>query len=208
MRKSRWTDLQLLHLHDLYSDHPTADVARFIGRSTTSTYQVAQRYGLAKSDEYLDGPASGRLLHGDTRGASSRFKKGHVTWNSGMKGWKAGGRAPLTQFKPGMMPHNHSPVGTVVLATDGYLKIKVAEPKQWKWLHRYVWEKMNGPIPTGVCITFKDGNSQNCDPGNLKAKSRTEVLEGNSRERYPKEVLAVIKLATRLKRKIDERVNR
>lgn len=39
------------------------------------------------------------------------------------------------------------------------------------FLHRYVWEKNNGPIPPGYHIHHKDGNKLNSEISNLECLS-------------------------------------
>ena len=46
---------------------------------------------------------------------------------------------------------------------NGYLK-----SQKVGWLHRYVWEKHNGPIPKGFIIHHKDHNKLNNDISNLE----------------------------------------
>lgn len=106
-------------------------------------------------------------------GISGRFEKNHVPANKGKKGFYAPG-CEKGWFKKGQVPHNHLPVGTEVLSTDGYVKVKVAEPRSWKFKHLMEWEKHNGPIPQGFLVSFKDGDHLNCDISNLMLLSRAE----------------------------------
>lgn len=99
-------------------------------------------------------------------GLTGRFEKNHVPANKGKKGWCAPG-SEKGWFKKGHIPHNSVPVGTEVMSTDGYLKIKVAEPNIWKFKHIMEWEKHNGKVPEGHLISFKDGNHMNCNIKNL-----------------------------------------
>ena len=48
-------------------------------------------------------------------------------------------------------------------------------------LHRTVWEEHNGPIPEGMMVTFKDGNTENCDIGNLTLIDMAENVAMNCR---------------------------
>ncbi len=117
--------------------------------------------------------------HGIKSGLDGRFEKGHVPENKG-KTWdeimskEAQARSRKTCFRKGNVPHNHLPVGTVVKTTDGYMARKIGEPHEWEYIHRATWEKHNGPIPEGMCVTFKDGNTENCDIDNLMLISRAE----------------------------------
>ena len=50
-----------------------------------------------------------------------------------------------------------------------------------KLLHREVWEDNFGPIPLGHEVHHKDGNRQNCDPGNLECLTRSEHTKRHPR---------------------------
>ena len=58
------------------------------------------------------------------------------------------------------------PVGSIYKLTGGYLYIKTA-PKKYEMLHRYLWEKENGPVPDGYSLIFLDNNKENCDLSNI-----------------------------------------
>lgn len=110
-----------------------------------------------------------------------RFEKGHASPNKGKK-WSeylsAESQEKLRQtcFKKGNIPHNHKPIGTEVQVTDGYIKVKIAEPNKWALKHRLVWTQANGEIPKGVKIIFLDGDRTNCDLSNLAAVKDAEEL--------------------------------
>lgn len=53
---------------------------------------------------------------------------------------------------------------------NGYLK----NTEKGLWLHRYIWEKYNGPIPEGYVIHHKDHNKLNNDISNLEMISDRE----------------------------------
>ena len=42
-------------------------------------------------------------------------------------------------------------------------------------MSRVTWEKHNGPIPEGMCVSFKDHDNMNCDISNLMLVSRAEI---------------------------------
>ena len=122
--------------------------------------------------------------HGLASGYDTRFKKGHASFNKGLKQTEFMSPEQIenskrTRFQTGHMPHNHLEVGTVVVTTDGYLARKIAEPNQWEMVHRRVWEDHNGPIPKGYCIIFLDGNPLNCDISNLQMVSLAENCRMN-----------------------------
>jgi hypothetical protein len=89
--------------------------------------------------------------------------------------------AEPTMFKKGNVPKNRAEVGTEVLMSDGYVKVKVAQPRTWKRKHVFIWEQENGDLPKDKMVIFLDQNKQNFDPSNLVAitKQTNLVLERN-----------------------------
>lgn len=65
------------------------------------------------------------------------------------------------------MPHNYIPVGSERINKDGYIEVKVADPKTWKQKHRLIYERVHGPIPKDCIVIFKDGDKTNFDINNL-----------------------------------------
>jgi len=69
------------------------------------------------------------------------------------------------------------PIGTIVVLSNGYKSIKVANSKgkhNWEYLHRYVYEHTtNSKIKPNECIVFLDKNPLNCDFNNLKLVDKT-----------------------------------
>lgn len=111
-------------------------------------------------------------------GLTGQFEKGHVPQNKGKKGMQMHPNAVATQFKKGHTPANKTPIGTVLKKDDGYLWKKVGEGcRDWKQLHRIIWEEANGPIPDGHLITFKDGNRMNVSLDNLEIVTKGESIE-------------------------------
>jgi len=119
--------------------------------------------------------------HGIKSGRTGCFKKGCVTWNKGVTGYMG---ANKTSFKKGQVPKNITPIGTErICSKDGYILIKVNEPNpytaaktRYKFKHIVVWEKENGPLPKNRVVIFLDGNKLNCEPENLDAITRSELL--------------------------------
>lgn len=75
--------------------------------------------------------------------------------------------SPGTEFKKGHMPHNYKPVGTERISKDGYLEIKVEDPKKWKGKHILIWESAHGSIPKNHVVIFADGDKRNFNLENL-----------------------------------------
>lgn len=99
-------------------------------------------------------------------GRTGRFQKGQVPPNKGKKGVCAAG-CEKTWFPKGNIPKNYRSIGSERISKDGYIEVKVADPNKWKLKHRIVWEKVNGPVPKGYIIIFRDNDKTNTDINNL-----------------------------------------
>ena len=200
MRKF-WTYREIEILKDEYPFMPTKLIAEQLNKSISQVYNKVFHLKLKKDDDYLNSEYSGRLTGKDTRGLKTRFKKGHKSWNKGMKGLKIGGEE--TQFKIGHIPHNHRHIGSIRKNTNSYLYIKIDEPKEWMALHQYNWIQANGEIPEGMFLKFCDGNPLNCDVNNLYLSDRISNMKENTIHRYPTELKSTIRALGKLKRKIN-----
>lgn len=139
--------------------------------------------------------------NGLNTGIDGRFKKGQTAHNKGIKGWYAQGME-RNWFKKGNISWNHKPVGSERVNVDGYVEIKVEEPKKWQLKHRYIWEKENGKIPKGMLLIFKDNNKLNIDLDNLMLISKAEnaVINGAGDSVFTGQAKEVIVNLVRLKR--------
>ena len=138
-------------------------------------------------------------------GLTGRFEKGHVPPNKGRKGYCSPG-SEKGWFKKGQQPWNHANVGDEAWTTDGYLKVKIAEPNKWRMKHVLEWEKVNGPVPEGFMVIFKDQDHANCSIENLAliSKSENAIMNGQGlRSEDPKLTETGILLA-RLKHKVSQ----
>lgn len=104
------------------------------------------------------------------------FKPKEIPWNKGKKGLHL---SPSTEFKKGSTPANTKPVGSEFRRIDGYIWVKIAEPRAWREKHVLLWESVNGPRPKGHSIIFIDQNPDNIVIENLKAVSRRLLLRLN-----------------------------
>lgn len=197
-----WSEKEISMLKMRYPNERAEVIAAALEVKLHIVYAKAKKLGLKKSEAFKGSPDSGRL--DGLKGADSRFKKGNVPWTKGIH-FVAGGRSAETRFKKGMTPHNHLPVGSTVMATIGYLKTKVAEPNKWKFTHRLNWEAVNGQVPKGMLLEFKDGNRENCDVSNLELVTKEQHLSRYTIHNYPPELKQVIHLTGALKRKINRR---
>lgn len=198
-----WTAEAEAILRATFADTPTSEIAARLGVKPTRVSSKAKLMGLKKSAEYLASERSGRMRKGDTRGSQTRFRAGQPSWNKG-KEFRPGGRSSDRYFKKGMKPHNWVPVGTVVRATSGYLKEKVAEPNRWEWLHRRTWRLAHGSIPRGHVVAFRDGNIENCAIENLELFSQQEWMRRNSVTRLPEELRELVRAKAVLSREINK----
>jgi len=194
-----------------YPDNLTRDLAKFLNRSETSVYQRATILGLRKSDVFLKSDISGRLTKLFSIGNNYRFKKGQKAHNKGKKRIEymtseAIEKAKQTHFQKNHLPHNTREDGDIRIQNDNgkdyqYIRVSLAK---WKPLSHYNWEQINGPVPKGYNIVFKDGNTMNCDPLNLECISKKENMSRNSIMRYPKELIPIIRLNSSIKKQIKQ----
>lgn len=205
-----WTDAERAVLRELYADTPTAVIAARLGRSVGTVFTAAYNLGLRKSDTYFEAGHGARLT--GERGRSTRFKAGQPSWNKGTR-FVAGGRSAETRFKPGQKSHTWRPVGSYRIRDDGYLEQKVSDtgytPRDWRTVHRLVWEAVHGPTPAGHLVVFKPGR-RTADPAHItldavELVSRQELMARNTIHRYPAELKQNIKLLARVKKLLDKK---
>ncbi len=117
-------------------------------------------------------------------GLTGHFEKGHVPKNKGKKmNQSQYEKCAPTMFKKGNRPHNYRPVGSERFGKDGYLEVKVADPKTWKGKHVAIYEKHFGPIPKGSKVIFLDRNKMNFDIENLALVTSAELARLNQNHR-------------------------
>lgn len=133
-----------------------------------------------KTDYKINQIKAFRKNHYLISGISGKFEKGHVSSNKGKKGLYIPG-SEKGWFKKGQRPPNWQPVNTEIVDTQGYHKIKIAEPNKWKFKHIMEWEKHNGKIPDGCNIVFKDNNKDNIDITNLMLVTKAEHVIMNNK---------------------------
>lgn len=218
--RMKWTAEQDEQLLDMYPRMKTERVAEAMGLRVKQINSRAHVLRLRKSREYLASEESGRMRAGH-KGNSSSFKPGHKTWNAGLKGWQAGGRAEQTKFKPGQRRGRAAvlwrPIGHERLTKEGILQRKVADtgntPRDYRSVHGLVWEQAHGPIPPGHVVVFKAGRhtsvAAEITEDRLELVSRRELMLRNSRHtRYPVELNKLIQLKGALNRKINNRTKK
>lgn len=201
--RRRWTLAEEEMLRRRYPHELARVLARELGRPIHHIHAKAKRLGLSKSEEFLSSKA---CRWDGSQGLSCRFPKGHEPWNMGLKGVATGGHA--TRFKPGHRPCNWLPVGSLRFSKEGYLQRKVTDtgypPRDWKGVHILLWEEAHGPVPSGHCLAFRDGNKRNITLENLELITRAERMRRNTIHRYPPELKGAIRTLGRLKRTLKE----
>lgn len=136
------------------------------------TLLVNQTFGTSFTEQQI---RSWKKRHRVSSGFSGQFQKGHTSWNKGKKmPDETRAKVKRTWFPKGNRPKNAWPVNTEVVTTDGFIKVKIAEPNVWKLKHHIVWEQAYGERPKGYGIRFKDGNRLNCELDNLILLSNRE----------------------------------
>ncbi len=203
MSRRPWTEMEDMILRAKYSIAATDELCRILKRTPRSVYARAPLFGLKRDRSWLI--EAGKKLSQNPAAVATRFAKGSVPANKGKKMRpEIYDKLAPTMFKSGHMPINHRPVGSERVNVDGYVEIKVAEPRKWKLKHRVVWEEQNGPIPRGYNIQFRDGNPLNVQLDNLYIISRADQLKNQNsiQARYPEELRGVIRVKATLKGQI------
>lgn len=120
-----------------------------------------------------------RLRHGIKTGRTGYF---HTPENPHSFKWekgKCGKGCEKGWFKKGGTPHNTAQVGTKVKDSDGYWKIKVAEPDKWEYIHRRIWEEAHGKLSRNVPVIFLNQDKDDLRLENLMAVTRGDLATIN-----------------------------
>ena len=154
------------------------------GRSFAELAEMMRRrFGCKFTEKIVAGYCK---RYGLCNGRDTRFPRGIVPANKGQKmpDWVRR-KCEKGFFKPGRIPENTLPIGSLVKSTDGYWwrKIKEASRTRGGWVqeHRRIYEATYGPISAGMMISFKDNNPDNLAPENLILVSRGEHACVNAR---------------------------
>jgi hypothetical protein len=150
-----------------------------IARRLNISYSIIQR----RINKKLGLKLSAEIYH--ERHYKGCFKKGQKSWNKGCHTIHKG--SEKSWFKKGHQPANTLFDGAIVIRFDHYNRsidarpIKFIRVNKGKWVEyqKYIWEKHNGPIPKGMVIRFKDGDSMNTDINNLMLITKAQNLMMN-----------------------------
>jgi len=139
----------------------------------------------------------------------SHFKKGDVPHNLGKRmSLDTYEKVSNTFFKAGRNPHDTREELAISKRWDNsgcfYWYIRMAV-KNWQLLHRVIYKNYhNVELTFSDIIVFLDKDHDNVNPDNLKLLSRDENMNRNNpRLHYPKDVVDIIRLNNKLKRKIN-----
>ena len=193
--KGKWTQEEIEILSRLYPNHYAREIAGILGRGISSIYCKARTLGIESSREKIQ--RAGYEVSKSPSSIASRFQKGHNPVNKGKRvSPEIYAKMQPTMFKKGQNPVNHRDVGSERVNVDGYIEIKVAEPNRWRLKHRVIWEQVNGAIPKGFNVQFKNHNRQDCRIENLYLISKAEQMakENSFWAKYPKEIQEIIHL--------------
>lgn len=203
MNRKVWTQEDVEILTRMYPDHFAQEIAGLLGRKIPSIYNKAAMLGLKCNPEKIR--RAGKMSCGNPKNIATRFTKGHIPANKGKSmPPEVYAKAALTMFKKGNRPHNTAAVGDEAIRKGGYIYVKVAEPNIWRAKHKMLWESINGKIPKGYNIQFKNRDVTDIRIENLYMISRSEQLkkENSLMARYPEDLQKVIRLKGSLKRQI------
>jgi hypothetical protein len=190
-----------------------SELAEKFNCSVRKIYNTAFDMGLKKDPEFVKEIARKNMERTDHPAKKHWRQKGCIPLNKGLKQIdymtpEGIERSKATRFQKGRLGWNHKPVGYERINVDGYVEVKVAEPRTFKLKQRVVWEKNFGAIPPGHNIQFKDGNPLNCEPENLYCISRSDQLkyENSHIARYPKDIQLAIQAKGVLTRQINKQL--
>ncbi len=127
--------------------------------------------------------------HGIFAGKPGKFQKGHIphTKNRSPKDWMS--EEGYKNFQKSIFHYGihrrHFPVGHERLGMDGYIWIKIEEPRKWMQKHRYIYEQHYGiTLKKGEKVIFLDGNKNNFNINNLQIVSNQEMFFINTNNLY------------------------
>ncbi|CDF86369.1 conserved hypothetical protein [Pseudomonas knackmussii B13] len=160
--KRPWTKADEDQLREIYPRSDMADICRITGRTTTALRARAAILGIKR----VDSP--------NRRLANQR----HSEYLRRCR-------------EEGFRNSTTAPIGAEAVH-GGKLYRKVADTgdshQDWKLMHRVIWEEVNGPIPEGNLVVFRDGNTKNLTIENLELITKAERMRRHSIARYPREI--------------------
>lgn len=187
----------------LYPTVPSRALCDYLGYTTSQLYNRVFNMGVKKNPriKYLQNKKLSIKA-----GTKSRWQPGHIPHNKGKKmSSELYAKVQGTMYQPGNKPFNTREPNATSIRYDktgrpySYTKVK---DSLWVLTHRLIWESIYGPIPKGYVVRFKDGNNLNLDIENLECIPMRENAIRNSIHRFPGELQTVIRLKSKLNKKI------
>ena len=188
-------------LFDNYLRLPSCTMSRMLKRSKSSARQRMKVLGIIVPAELIEQFKK-----------QSHFKVGTPAVNKGLKQSQYMSAAAIEKvkkswFKPGSNPANTKHDGAICIRGDKignrYQFIRLSEAN-WIPLHRHNWIQLNGAIPKGLKLIFKDGDTLNCSMDNLELVTAGELMLRNSYHNYPKPLAMMVQLRGALNRQINK----
>ena len=199
MTKRIWTDKEAKKLTALYpvTSHPK--LMKIFKRSSASIYGKAELLGLSKDPAYMAELKKVFVANLVEGGKKTRFGKTE-SWNKGTKGIM---KANSGTFKKGRLPHNTRQHGEESFDKDNHILVKIGH-NHWVKKHFLLWESVNGKVPKGMVLRFKNGNPHDIRIDNLQVITKAENMQKNVVHHYPAELKQTIKLVNKLKKTIKD----
>lgn len=202
LTRRNWNDDEREIMKENFPHTYTNNICEMLSRSYKSVTAQASLMGLKKSKAFMKMELERQAYRLKTSGEAYRYSKGNIPANKGLKMPKeVYQKCKSTMFKKGCVPHNTKFNGHERLNKNGYIVIRIKKGK-YVLKHRHIWEQINGKIPNGMIVDFKDKNPQNLKLENLELISQQENMVRNSINRFPEELKNTIHLVNKLKRKI------
>lgn len=178
------------------------DIAIKLGITLSAVYNYANSLNLKKDQLFRQMELQKQAERLRSNGVPHRFVKGQTPPNKGQKmSNEVYEKIKPTMFKKGQRPANWKPDGSERIDVDGYTYLKANGKYVLK--HKHIWECVNGPLPKGHAVVFKDRNKLNFNIENLECITRQELMLKNTIHNYPGEIVSAIKLLKNLKKKIN-----
>ncbi len=178
---------------DNYLTMPLKTISKALGRNESGARQRLKLLGYQVPKEIAE---KFKL--------QNQFQKGQTSPTKGTKlSPEQIERMKPNMFKKGQVPHNLKPDGYERVTVDGYVEVK--ENGKFVQKHRKIWEEVNGPVPKGFIIIFRDNDKLNVTIDNLEMITREEnIIRNNLAKGYDRD----IQKAEYLRVKINQKIKR
>lgn len=187
-------------IRDEYLNKPVKTLAQEIGCGGGVIYRRLKKWGLEIPEHIIE-----------QRKKESRFSKGQVPFNKGLKqsefmSKEAIEKTKRTQFKKGSAPHNTKFDGHERITKDGYIEIRLSQGV-YRSKHVVEWEKVNGSVKDGYILVCRSNNKLDSSPENWEEITMIENMYRNSRHGFPKEIIPSLVLNKKLEHKLNSLEN-